>query len=133
MVGKKAGKGNFVKAYAEGIGAKFLESHKVEVDNVVGRKSGLYVLTKNSKPYYVGLASNLHFRIGKHLKDRLAGRWDRFSFYSIPKQKYLKDVETILVRVAEPKANKQKGSFGKHRNKKHQLKREIIQSVKRNF
>lgn len=46
---------------------------------------GVYVLHKDFEPVYVGKAfsQGLGKRIRKHLVDRLAGRWDTFSWYSV--------------------------------------------------
>jgi hypothetical protein len=47
------------------------------------RQSGLYILYGNYGPYYVGLArqNSLGGRLRRHLRDRHAGRWDRFSWF----------------------------------------------------
>ncbi len=119
-----------MKSYAEGLAAELLEKSRETVRRVIGRKSGVYVLTKGGRPYYVGLASRLRSRLETHLEDRHHGKWDRFNIYSIGKKKYLKDVETILIRVADPRGNHQRGSFGKHRNLTKKLKAEILRDIK---
>ena len=58
---------------------------------------------------YVGLTKNLHGRISWHLKDRHAGKWDKFVIFRIKKVKYLKDIETLIVNIIETKGNRQKG------------------------
>ena len=130
---RKTSRGQLVQSYAEKISAKLLEQHRDTVKVVIGRKSGVYVLSKAGKPYYVGLASELPSRINHHLRDRHAGNWDRFNFYAIRRQKYLKDLESILIRVANPDGNRLKGGFGKNKNLRQKLRNEIIQSVKADF
>lgn len=44
---------------------------------------GIYVLLNDFKPVYVGQSIKLGKRIGDHLTDRFAGRWDMFSWYSV--------------------------------------------------
>lgn len=44
---------------------------------------GIYVLLNDFKPVYVGQSIKLGKRIGDHLSDRFAGRWDMFSWYSV--------------------------------------------------
>src|SRR5271156_5624885 len=100
MAKRKSSRGLLVRAYAEEISANLLEQHGDTVKRVIGKKKGVYVLSKDGKPYYVGLASKLPSRLRHHLKDRHARRWDRFNFYAIRSQKYLKDLESILIRVA---------------------------------
>jgi hypothetical protein len=100
---------------------------------VIGKKRGVYVLSKDGKPYYIGLANKLPSRLSHHLKDRHARKWDRFNFYAILSKKYVKDVESILIRVAQPKGNKQRGGFGKDKNPRGTLRNEIIQSIRQDF
>ena len=130
---KKTSKGALVKSFAQNINAQFLEQHGDTVKLVIGKKSGVYVLTNDDAPYYIGLASNLPSRLAGHIRDKHAGNWDRFHFFAIGKKKYLKDVETILIRVARPPGNRQKGSFGKHRNLRSILLKEILTSIRREF
>ncbi len=82
----------------------------------LGRKqrgNGIYILYKGDKPYYVGLStSSLRGRIRRHAtKDRHKGKWNNFSFYQILKTKYIKDVESLLLRYYKPEGNKVKGKF----------------------
>jgi hypothetical protein len=128
---KKSTRGSLVRYYAEGVGATVLESPQESVKRVIGRKSGVYILTKNGQPYYVGLASKIRSRLGRHLKDKHKGKWDRFSIYLIGRQKFLKDIESILIRVLSPKGNGQSGRFAKKGNLVGKLKAEILQDVKK--
>jgi hypothetical protein len=129
----KSLRGQLVQSYAEKISAKLLEHHRETVKLVIGRKSGVYVLSKSGKPYYIGLASELPSRLNYHLKGRHAGEWDRFNFYAIRRRKYLRDLESILIRVAKPEGNRQTGGFGKNKNLHGKLRNEIIQSIRADF
>ncbi len=51
---KQSSRGLLVRAYAENISAKLLEQHGDTVKLVIGRKRGVYVLSKDGKPYYIG-------------------------------------------------------------------------------
>jgi hypothetical protein len=130
---RKSSRGLLVRAYAENISARLLEQHGDTVKLVIGRKSGVYVLSKHGKPYYIGLAKKLPSRLSHHLRDRHAGKWDRFNFYAIRSRKYVKDLESILIRVAQPDGNRQKGGFGKDKNLRRTLRNEIIQSIRDDF
>lgn len=130
---KKSSRGLLVRAYAEDISANLLEQHGDTVKWVIGRKRGVYVLSKDGKPYYIGLATKLPSRLSHHLKDRHAGNWDRFNFYAIRSQKYVKDLESILIRVAKPEGNRQRGGFGKDKNLRKKLRNEIIDSIRADF
>jgi predicted GIY-YIG superfamily endonuclease len=130
---KKSTRGSLVRAYAEGISATLLEQHGDTVKWVIGKKRGVYVLSKDGKPYYIGLAKKLPSRLSHHLKDRHARKWDHFNFYAIRSQKYVKDLESILIRAARPKGNRQLGGFGKDKNLRKKLQKEIIASIKADF
>ena len=122
-----------VKAFAEQFSAKVLIEHKSAFKKVVGRKSGIYLLTKRKRVYYVGLASKLSSRLARHLLDRHDGKWDGFSFYSIGKKRYLKDIETILIRVLKPSGNAVGGNFGRRKNLNHKIESEILAEVKKSL
>ena len=64
--------------------------------------------------YYVGLTDfSLRGRIQKHTQDRHKDKWERFSWYQIPKLTLTKDIETILLSIIDPKGNRVKGKFKK--------------------
>ena len=77
------------------------------------RGRGIYVLYKGSRIYYIGLSKrSLRGRLRRHaFLDRHKGKWDKFSFYQIGKTKYIKDVESLLLRVFRPKGNRIVGRF----------------------
>lgn len=77
------------------------------------RGRGIYVLYKGRKIYYVGLSKrSLRSRLRKHAtRDRHKGKWDNFSFYQIGKTKYIKDIETLFLRICDPPGNRIKGRF----------------------
>lgn len=56
-------------------------------ENNFWHAKGIYVLYADFKPIYVGKASARMSGVGKricdHLSDRLVGRWDMFSWYSL--------------------------------------------------
>ena len=82
------------------------------------RGKGIYILYKGDDVYYIGLSKrSLRGRIRKHAtKDRHKGKWDKFSFYQIGKTKYIKDVESLLLRVFRPKGNRVVGRFKRRYN-----------------
>jgi len=66
---------------------------------------GIYVLYSDFKPVYVGKAfkTSIGSRIEAHLRDRLAGRWDMFSWFSISSiRKTQKDVSKPAKRLYNP-------------------------------
>ena len=81
--------------------------------------SGIYGLYKgkkdNLRPYYIGLASEkrtIYRRLHDHLTDDLGNHWKYFRVWRIKrKDRYIKDLETLLLRVYKPKRNRQKGKI----------------------
>jgi hypothetical protein len=82
------------------------------------RGRGIYVLYSKGKIYYIGLSKrSLRGRLRGHaLRDRHKGKWDSFSFYRIGKTKYIKDIESLLLRVFRPPGNRVAGKFGRKYN-----------------
>ncbi len=91
------------------------------------RGRGIYVLYRKNKIYYIGLSkSSLRTRIRSHfLKDRHNGKWDRFSFYQIGRTKYIKDIESLLIRICKPSGNSVTGRF----NKKYDLSKSNVKKI----
>ena len=51
-----------------------------------------------------------------HLRDWHAKKWDSFSLYLIRNVNYLRELESLLVRIAEPKGNIAHGRFARSEN-----------------
>ena len=115
-------KGKLVKKWA-----KFL--HKESWKLTPGKKnhgSGIYILHKNKKIYYIGLATiSIRKRLYDHLRDHHKDKWDQFSFYQIPKSQYVKDIESILLGTYKAKGNKQGGKFKKSKR--------VVVSIEKNL
>jgi hypothetical protein len=77
----------------------------------VGGRHGVYALYRRNKLYYVGLAGNLKRRLRRHLSDRHAGLWDRFSVYLTVDHAYLKEIESLVLRIVATEGNRVKGKF----------------------
>lgn len=93
---------------------------------------GVYVLYAGYELVYVGQNNSrgLLDRLKQHLKDDLAGRWDRFSWFGLrdvlkdgslakynqavyaSNRDVLNHIEAILIHTAEPPLNRQGGRFG---------------------
>ena len=98
-----------VIGHLEKISSAVFERYQKEVTELVKQGQGVYALYRRHKLYYIGLASDLERRIKWHLKDKHKGKWDRFSLYMIKKTDHIREVESILVRIAEPGGNKIRG------------------------
>lgn len=116
MKTKLSDKNRLVRKYMEHENWKKFQS-------ALGRKKrgrGIYALYKGEKLYYIGLSkSSLRHRLRQHATiDRHKGKWDNFSFYQIGKTKYIKDIESLLLRIAHAPGNMVGGRFHKKYNLK---------------
>ena len=127
-------KGTLVKGYLEKkdrVGFEFLLPKYREV---IGNSSGIYALYKGKKLYYVGIAKNLLDRVDGHTRDKHKNRWDKVSFFVIDKHRYSKDIETVILRIAEPNGNGTRGKFEKHyelQDRLNRIRRQIKDLMKR--
>lgn len=111
---KRTIRGSLLKGVLEGVPAESFEVIAEAITQILHGKSGVYALYKNDELYYVGLARSLRGRIHWHTRDRHAGKWNKFSIFIIEKVRYLKDIETMIIHVARPKANRTLGRIPKH-------------------
>ena len=88
----------------ESVGAK-----PVEVRDI----GGIYILYDNEKPIYVGKSENIVRRLSEHNSDRLAGRWNRFSWFEISENVYQSKeaYEHVLIEALEPRLNRRSGDL----------------------
>ena len=100
-----------VSQHLENISREAFEKYQNIIRQYVRRRQGVYALYRQGKLYYVGLASNLRSRLAHHLRDRHRLSWDRFSVYLTIGDSHLKELESLILRIVKPAANKQKGKF----------------------
>jgi hypothetical protein len=111
---KKSSKNLLIRLWDEGRGWK-------QYRDALGREDrgrGIYVLYKKGRVYYIGLSvSSMRRRLRSHAtRDRHAGKWDTFSFYQVRRGKYIKDIESLLLRIFRPSGNKVSGRFHRKYN-----------------
>jgi len=104
-------KGQLVSQHLENISRTALEKYQDILKEFVKGRHGIYALYHKGRLYYVGLASNLRNRLKTHLKDRHAQTWDSFSVYLTINDSHLHELETLTLKIASPKGNKQSGNF----------------------
>lgn len=91
----------------------------------------MYALYRRHKLYYIGLAGDLKQRVRWHLRDRHKGKWDRFSLYMIRKTDHIREVESLVVRIAEPAGNTQRGKLRRSRNLLPELEIQVKKQQKK--
>src|SRR6267378_8710866 len=102
--------------HLEDVSWRVFEDYRDVLRDLIRGRPGVYVLYRKQRPYYIGLASNLMSRLKTHLNDRHEGFWDRFSVYLTQDGQHIKEFESLLLRIVEPKGNKQSGHFPGARN-----------------
>ncbi len=100
-----------VSQHLQNISRNALEKYQNIVRRYVRRRQGVYALYRRNKLYYVGLASNLRSRLSHHLRDRHGDSWDRFSVYLTIGDSHLKELESLILRIVKPPANRVIGKF----------------------
>ncbi len=106
-------KGALIKGVSQVLPRELLgePTFREELRGLMRGYSGLYVLYKRKSLYYVGLAKDLFWRLHSHTRDRHKRHWDRFAIYRIARVRYLKDIESLLLRIANPPGNSVGGNF----------------------
>ncbi len=117
-----------VRGYLERVSFKAFRKYHPEIGSLVRAQHGVYALYKKDRLYYVGLASNLRRRVKRHLADKHAGRWDRFSLYLVRKVDHIREIEALLLRISAPGGNRQGGKLRSAINLKKALSRLVSES-----
>lgn len=76
------------------------------ITGLIGNSHGIYALYDGSDLYYVGKSTDLRSRVKAHLRDRHLASWTHFSLYLVRDSEHLGEIESLLVRIANPKGNK---------------------------
>lgn len=110
---RASSKGALVKGVSAKLPIDLLEepTFKQGLQEITRGYSGLYFLYKKNALYYIGLAKNLYWRLVSHTRNKHKGRWDSFAIFRVGRVRYLKDVESLLLRAARPPGNAVSGHF----------------------
>lgn len=76
------------------------------ITELVGDSPGIYALYDSGELYYVGKSIELRKRVRHHLRDRHLASWTHFSLYLTRREEYIHEIESLLVRIANPKGNR---------------------------
>ena len=134
MVKSRRGKSqtrHLVLGHLERISRGVFHEYPRQLTDLIGRDHGVYALYKGGHLYYVGLATNLRGRIKNHLRDKHARKWDRFSLYLVRKADHIKELESLIMRIADPKGNAALGQLKRSKNLAHRLRSGIKEAQQR--
>ena len=121
-----------VVGHLERVSGDVFDSRSDAITELAGNRPGIYALYKNNALYYVGLARKLRLRgrVKSHLRDRHRGKWNSFSMYFVRSERYLKDLESLAIRIAYPKGNKARGKFGGAPDLRRMLRKKMLHSAR---
>ncbi|MDP8257321.1 MAG: GIY-YIG nuclease family protein [Candidatus Alcyoniella australis] len=121
-----------ITGHLELITSTVFQKYPELIAELIGEQHGIYALYKgkNHRLVYVGLARDLKKRLKQHQRDKLAGKWDHFSLYITRKSEHMRELETFVLRIANPKANISLGKLKNSEDLKKVLKSRY-QEVKR--
>lgn len=113
--------------HLENISGNVLEKYQDIIRDYVSHRQGVYALYHDEELYYVGLASNLRSRLKAHLRNKHAGKWNRFSVYLTIGDEHLRELETLILRVLKPmpEGNAVIGKFSRSENLLRRLEADI--------
>src|SRR4030042_3297334 len=111
--------------HLEKIGARVFDDFSSVITDIIRGNQGIYALFKRDTLYYVGLARNLRGRIKSHIIDRHQNKWTHFSLYIIRKEEHIREIESLVLRIAYPKENKVRGKLRQSKDLRPLLKRKL--------
>lgn len=126
-------KTQLVCQHMERLSAGFLEKHHDLIRDHIKGRHGIYALYKRDRLHYVGLARNLSSRLKAHLRDRHRGLWDTFSVYITIESHHIKELESLLLRIANPQGNSVSGKLARSQDIKKELAKAIRQRQNEEF
>src|SRR5450755_526539 len=123
----KIKRGSLIHFALDGIKRESFEVIRKELASLLKHRAGVYALYQNDKLVRVGLGTNIYWRLQGHAKSRRLV-WNKASLFIIGADnlKFLRDLETAIVRIAKPKYNDQQGRV----RDEHFLERLLKKSVR---
>ncbi|MGC1685380.1 MAG: hypothetical protein WA734_07165, partial [Candidatus Acidiferrales bacterium] len=127
IITREIKRGSLIQYALDGIKRESFEVIKRELASLLKHRAGVYALYQNDKLVRVGLGTNIYWRLKGHAKSKKL-IWNNASLFIIGANnlKYLRDLETAIVRIAKPKYNDQQGRV----RDEHFLERVLKKKVK---
>lgn len=90
----------------ENVSKDIFRQYYDQITELVGDSPGIYALYDGLNLYYVGKSTELRKRVRHHLKDRHLASWTHFSLYLARREDHIHEIESLLIRIANPKGNR---------------------------
>ncbi len=114
-----------VIGHLEKVSRGIFDKYQKQITGMIKGHHGVYALYRRNNLYYIGLANNLKNRIKTHLKDKHGTSWSHFSLYVFKKDNHIREHEALLLRIAYPEGNKQRGKLKGSKDLKPILKQQV--------
>jgi hypothetical protein len=111
-----------IRGHLEKISSRIFDQNRKQIAEIIEGHQGIYALYRKEKLYYVGLATDLRRRINWHLRDKHTGKWTHFSLYILRRDEHLREVEALVLRIADPTGNYAKGKLKGSKDLRRSLK-----------
>ena len=110
LITRKIKRGSLIHFALDGIRRESFEVIRKELADLLKHRAGVYALYHKDKLVRVGLGTTIYWRLKGHAKSKKLV-WNTASLFIIGAKnlKYLRDLETAIVRIAKPKYNKVRG------------------------
>jgi len=116
-----------VIGHLEKVSSGIFDKYQSQITEMIKGHYGVYALYRRNKLYYIGLATDLKRRIKQHLRDRHKKNWTHFNLYIFKKEEHIKELESLLLRIACPDGNTIRGKLKGSKDLLPHLKRQVKQ------
>jgi len=90
----------------ENVSKEAFRTHYDLITQLVGTSPGIYCLYDGGALYYVGKSADLRKRVKQHLRDKHFASWTHFSLYLVQKVAHIEEIESLLIKIANPEGNR---------------------------
>ena len=90
----------------ERVSKEVFKKHFPLITDLIGNSPGIYALYDDNELYYVGKSTDLKKRVKQHLKDRHLASWTHFSLYLVRNSERIHEIESLVIRIANPEGNR---------------------------
>ncbi|NLH50390.1 MAG: hypothetical protein GX444_17555 [Myxococcales bacterium] len=127
MPSSKFSRNSLVIGHLENLSREMLadSNYRKILNGYVQGQCGIYALYMDERLKYVGLAANLPGRLAAHLRDRHSDSWNRFSVYITHDDEHMKELESLILRIWQPKENRTSGKLQGSENLERKIKNDL--------
>ncbi len=102
---KKQTSRSLVTQRLENVSKQVFKQYFNLITELIGSSPGIYALYDDNELYYVGKSIDLRKRVKQHLRDKHLASWTHFSLYLVRTEDHIHEIESLLIRISNPKGN----------------------------